>query len=69
MKWTSVKDRLPKEGKDVLGHAYEFGVFLGFHDGKYWKEGIYGNDNYIAAVTHWMPLPEPPKEEADGQQS
>ena len=54
--WISVKDRLPEDGQDVLvwddgGFAYIDERLCGT-----WKYG----GNY--GVTHWMPLPEPPKE-------
>jgi hypothetical protein len=70
MEWISVKDRLPKLYEDVLLYdGYE--VFAGNIRGIdkenliTWKaqpcdSECYGwyKDEYI---THWMPLPEPPK--------
>lgn len=76
--WISVTDRLPEIGTPVLV-AFDFGLSgiggmmkcvdtamlqdFGFCGGGY--------DNFCAAkgtcrttVTHWMPLPEPPKEES-----
>ena len=72
-KWISVKDRLPEEHADE--HPYEFEQFLcatvwndvrmvGFGtrigDDKqhFWS----GNSIWDDWVTHWMLLPEPPKE-------
>ena len=69
-KWISVKDRLPETGqpclcyKNVHGHPdYMLGKYL----------GAMFSDNCAAfrsmthfgciGVTHWMPLPEPPKGE------
>ena len=64
--WVSVEERLPEKG----------GVALVW-DGKYRKVGCYGRfgwheeydpddersvGHFIYDVTHWMPLPEPPKE-------
>ncbi|MEE8185613.1 MAG: hypothetical protein V3T96_04350 [Thermodesulfobacteriota bacterium] len=40
MEWISVEDRLPEVSIDILGQADEFGIFLGYYDGKCWKEGI-----------------------------
>lgn len=69
--WISVKDRLPEENEEVLvfGNILNapklLGVryrVLGDQDWKYSWQG----DGYIYKqdyVTHWMPLPEPPKEE------
>ena len=56
--WISVKDRLPKPFESVLV----------FRDGKisidYSEEnGWFAYDFNGKRVTHWMPLPEPPKED------
>lgn len=58
-RWISVKERMPEDGKNVL--AYEGGGFYFLDwccDGKW----VVASES-IAVVTHWMPLPEPPKEE------
>ena len=61
--WISVKDRLPEENETVLAYDGDFvepSVFYGDH-------GFYELDKYeadpLCGVTHWMPLPEPPKGE------
>ena len=63
--WISVNDRLPEEKANCIvyyQHAYCD------NDG-YWAIGICFNDgekfqiNPAYKVTHWMPLPEPPKGE------
>ena len=56
--WISVKDRLPKIGAKCLVYA----------DGKMTVAKHIANNDWITGVwfpvpTHWMPLPEPPKEE------
>lgn len=65
-KWISVKDRLPKEDEDIIAFCY-------YHES--WQAQVchfssnYGGQWYTSVagqwvrVTHWMPLPEPPKEE------
>lgn len=72
MEWISVKDRLPNDGVSVLvtvdlKHRKFVGVFFHhkhpLHDEKKWisesqPDYDYGYEN----VTHWMPLPEPPKQ-------
>lgn len=63
--WISVKDRLPEDDATYLvygrnGYGIVFAVYYG--DG----EWLTCDDltNITRFVTHWMPLPKPPKEEA-----
>lgn len=62
MQWISVKDRLPEgDGKYLcctrLG-ACVICKFMIFGNGTRWSTfGSVAN-----SITHWMPLPEPPKE-------
>lgn len=60
--WISTKDRMPEEGEWVIINTIDREVFEAFFESGYWE-----NDNSFWAkpndVTHWMPLPEPPKEE------
>ena len=69
-KWISVKDRLPEEGEYVLcvlkGFNYggkiqvcKFVPADKFKDKPYFEHFRNG----FPSVTHWMPLPEPPKGE------
>lgn len=62
MEWISVRDRLPEPGQRVIatngtvsGEAYL---------GDCWKRyyGVGWQTAFDLPVTHWMPLPEPPKE-------
>ena len=68
--WISVKDRLPEEGEYVLcvlkGFNYggkiqvcKFVPADKFKDKPYFEHFRNG----VPSVTHWMPLPEPPKGE------
>lgn len=72
MKWISVKERLPiREGisENVIVHTIDGDVTTGWveaHTRDTWWLVI-GEDDYHSEhkgeyVTHWMPLPEPPKE-------
>lgn len=64
--WISVEERLPSEDeiRDEYGELVPFLVvekdttqpFRAFYDGVVWGDGLVKLD-----VTHWMPLPEPPK--------
>ena len=61
-RWISVEERLPEPDVFVLvGYKRYDHVFEGCYleDEKYWCDREY---SYIAPPSHWMPLPEPPKE-------
>ena len=60
MEWISVKDRLPEIHEDVL-IWFRGTVCFGDRtsDGHWRPEG--GNGNFDDDITHWMPLPDPPK--------
>ena len=59
-KWIPVSERLPDENTEVLTYR-KGGISIELlHD------GVWGDDDIEYApykVTHWMPLPEPPKGE------
>lgn len=69
MKWISVKERLPEKYGDYLtlpvyrkdreSYTSQFHV----HNQTWTKEDENAYD-YKVEITHWMPLPEPPTEEA-----
>jgi hypothetical protein len=60
--WVSVKDRLPGTSADfIVWNGEEIGVGNydpSFMDADRWWAG---DDYHARAITHWMPLPEPPK--------
>lgn len=64
--WISVKDRLPEEGKLVLTYGPDgiIDVLARYRVSKNsWKWGRDGEFiTLVFDITHWMPLPEPPKE-------
>lgn len=56
--WVSVKDRLPEHLEPVTAYSVKGGVFHAWTvDGSRWRNHLY----YIDNVTHWQPLPSPPK--------
>ena len=54
--WISVEDRLPENNKHYLIFNDNCVLFARYKD-KAWQDGIW----FYRNVTHWMPLPEPPK--------
>ncbi|BDF66571.1 hypothetical protein CE91St43_05430 [Oscillospiraceae bacterium] len=73
-KWISVKDRLPEIPKDKADEGYvQMQVLVWCDKGRecawyqqddksfFDRPGWFGEE--LRSVTHWMPLPEPPKEE------
>ena len=61
--WVSVDDRLPKDWTDVLVSSrfgfLETAVYTGT-PGK-WRIGWNGDMLEADSITHWMPIPQPPK--------
>jgi hypothetical protein len=76
-KWISVKDRLPTvaDGKSLCEIVLAYinngkivgQVCTGWLNGNKWYLTVGEDDHYtvwgLGAVTHWMPLPQPPKGE------
>ena len=63
--WVSVKDRLPDAGGYVVCIAKRnpfsrFMPMVARIEKNGWVNPI--TEQYISEVTHWMPMPEPPKE-------
>lgn len=66
--WISIKERLPEELTEVMVfmEATPQGVFMAFLENGKWLDGYSGKGIVLMQqelVTHWMPLPEPPKED------
>ena len=61
--WIFVKDRLPESGKESVLIGLRWGeVDIGWcEDGRWRSEFV--NEYEDGEVTHWMPLPAPPKGE------
>lgn len=60
VKWTPVTERLPELDTEVLVYAYNHNIWVWEYHGNAWEaeDGYYHEAD---VVTHWMPLPEPPK--------
>lgn len=64
-RWISVKERLPKDGQKVIA-AFRDGGDVIVDQARYSNgEFDFANWAYVwdENITHWMPMPEPPKEE------
>ncbi len=67
-RWIPVDERLPEDRSNVLVVAYwheRWGVYMGWcaPERAAWSVHIGIGDRNDVAVTHWMPLPEPPEVE------
>ena len=63
--WIRVEDRLPEEDEDVLAYIQDGYIkvacpFYQIDGGKRWA--WFGGDYMYENVTHWQPLPDPPKD-------
>lgn len=59
--WISVKDRLPDVGRDVLFVCENKSYGVGAYSDTY--RDFFSGQFPVKGVTHWMPLPQPPKGE------
>lgn len=57
--WISVKDRLPEHPGFIIAHKTN-GLVVGLHYNMS-NKFTYGQLDQTSQVTHWMPLPQPPK--------
>ena len=61
--WIPIKDRLPKNEKEGVLIALRWGmVDIGWYEEGQWSSEFV-NEYEDGEVTHWMPLPQPPKGE------
>ena len=63
MEWINVKDQLPPAGERVLATDGCFVTEAYISKEKIWHRhnGYSWKNFYVTDVTHWMPMPEPPK--------
>lgn len=65
-KWISVKDRLPEDRHSVLVYCpHNKCIYTAYYDDfndEWYYFGCGGGIEVYYTVSHWMPLPEPPKE-------
>ena len=58
--WISVDDRLPEEKQRVLVRCKTIGTTVGW---RLWETWMTDLGDGGSEVTHWMPMPQPPKGE------
>ena len=56
--WISVNDRLPEQGEEAICIAADGDMMIGKYTELGWMFPC-----YFEELTHWMPIPEPPKGE------
>ena len=56
--WISVNDRLPEQGEEAICIAADGDMMIGKYTEWGWMFPCYFED-----LTHWMPIPQPPKGE------
>jgi len=64
-RWTPVTERLPEKRTNVLAMTADCDIYVcDFIPSvrQFWT--IPGDELHIDDISHWMPLPEPPKEES-----
>ena len=63
-RWIPVTERLPENGEIVLVCGERGGIYTAYCNSAYKNPGWHkmNSKNHYCNPTHWMPLPEPPKE-------
>ena len=66
-RWIPCSERLPEDDREVLACSGK-DVFIAHCEGEYWAVYLLNTEDdcyeqHVVKVTHWMPLPEPPKME------
>lgn len=64
--WISVNDRLPMDGQDILACLHNYGdlrIAPCNYDSGIWYDCLMNCEAVVTDITHWMPVPKPPKEE------
>jgi hypothetical protein len=60
--WIPVSERLPEKGQNVIALGSRGGVYVAQYQGsRYWHK--LNARCHMCEPTHWMPLPEAPKED------
>lgn len=63
--WIPVTERIPADGSDILVYCddgEESRIVACNYDNGVWFDCVFNTVMVFKNITHWMPLPEPPKE-------
>lgn len=66
--WIPCSERPPKDGQDILAYLtneHEARIVPANYDHGTWYDCIFNKPISADQITHWMPRPEPPKENED----
>ena len=62
-RWIPCSEKLPEKHVEVLAYSPYWGkIVVAMWGGEFWLEQWTDDDLEKSEITHWMPLPEPPKE-------
>lgn len=67
-KWISVEERMPEPFVSVIVHMPQETPCPTVHEGYRTNDGRWYSAHFVREfdeITHWMPLPEPPKEDTN----
>ena len=67
-RWIPVSERLPDDGSDILAYCddgEESRIVACNYDNGVWFDCVFNTLMIIKNITHWMPLPKPPKKEGE----
>ena len=65
MWWIPVEERLPNPKQNVLAYSPKSGIAEADYADGFWMQ--YRWSSVMDGVTHWMPLPQPPKDGTNGK--
>lgn len=66
--WIPVTERIPADGSDILVYCddgEESRIVACNYDNGVWFDCVFNTVMVFKNITHWMPLPKPPKKEGE----
>lgn len=70
-KWISVSERMPEDESDIIVYCddgEESRIVACNYDNGVWFDCVFNTVMVFKNITHWMPLPKPPKKDGDGDE-